>query len=225
MLPAPGRTAIAAGDGGDARARGERVIRMSLPQTNADTSSNFEAGTALVFVPATDDISEGYGLAVVIDYTRLSPLILRGVPQVFWYELNLADLPKQKFASLSADVDLLLRVPGSEVRPYFGGGFSAYSNMWPTDEPATGESAPYDDATLESYHDFGQGLAWHLRAGSDFRFSQRVWLRLDFKYSYARPELDLEIIDQVTGENSRRARQYDMTGPTVMLGVNWTLHP
>jgi hypothetical protein len=195
-----------------------RSINIDLGNIRADTTYASEIGFFGLLFTSTEDTKIGFGGAVLYDYLRFAPLVLRGGVQVGRSQINTDEMLGADFVTLGFDVDVLFHPVDRGFRPYAGLGLTLYYNFWPTDRGPRGWIGPYDEYTPSAY-DYGTGLAPHVRAGGKYGLSRTVSLALDFKYTYARPSAEITLRYDLTGDEQLQTVRYDQRVATLMIGV------
>jgi len=195
-----------------------RSISIDLGDIPADTTRASEIGLLGLLFTSTDDTKVGFGGAVLYDYLRYAPLVLRGGVQIGRSRIDTDELLEADFVTIGFDVDVLFHPVGRRFRPYAGLGLTLYHNFWPTDRGPRGWIGPYDEYTPSAY-DYGTGLAPHIRAGGKYGLSRRVSLALDFKYTYSRPSAEITLRYDLTGDERLQKVRYDQRVATLMIGV------
>jgi len=195
-----------------------RSISIDLGDITADTTQASEIGLLGLLFTSTEDTKAGFGVAVLYDYLRYAPLVLRGGVQIGRSQINTNELLEADFVTIGFDVDVLYHPVGRRLRPYAGLGLTLYHNFWPTDRGPRGWIGPYDEYTPSAY-DYGTGLSPHVRAGGKYGLSRKVSLAADFKYTYARPSAEITLRYDLTGDEQLQKVRYDQRVATLMLGV------
>jgi len=195
-----------------------RSISIDLGEITADTTHASEISFFGLLFTSTDDTKVGFGGAVLYDYLRYAPLVLRGGVQIGRSQINTDELLEADFVTIGFDADVLYHPMAGRFRPYAGLGLTLYHNFWPTDRGPRGWIGPYDEYTPSAY-DYGTGLAPHARAGGKYGLSRKVSLAIDVRYSYARPSAEITLRYDLTGDEQLQKVRYDQRVATVMLGV------
>ncbi len=184
-----------------------------------DSIKYIEASLGPLWGSSTDDIKSGFGGTFILDYTRFSPVLIRGDMQLTWHKFKDSLFENAKFVSLLVELDFILRPDFEFIRPFAGAGLSFYYNSYPADEYC-GEFTlgPYDESHTCNY-EYGSGLTGNLVAGSIFRITNKLGILIQGKYLFARPGFEYVLYDPSDGE-SKVKDSYNMRNFTIVLGLN-----
>ena len=219
LLTCGGTPAFADGTGDREATDSVRAIEMQLNDLKPDSASHSEIVICGLGTTSTDDTKAGYGAAVLFDYARFEPVVLRAGLQVVRSQINTDKLHQADFLAFAFDLSCLISPGRHRFRPYAGLGVTIYTNLWPTDRGPTGWIGPYDEYTPSEY-DYGSSLAAHLRAGNKLRVSRKVSVCFDLKCTYSRPTADITLRYDQIDQELHQAVKYDQRIFTLLLGFS-----
>jgi hypothetical protein len=216
-------TAIASERGGNKPDSTRTTIDLRLDSVVNPVHYPQEFTVAALYATGTADVTQSYGGALILDYMRFSPLVLRGAFQCSKLRATVADVDRHDVVAFEIDADALIHASGGRMRPYVGAGLTYYSNSSPLKEGPKNYGGPYDEMTPISY-DFGSGFAAHVRCGVKVHVVKAISLYLDARYSATTPQVEYEVITYPSYERFDRKSGFDMDRLCMTVGLTFTRH-
>jgi hypothetical protein len=167
---------------------------------------------------SSDDTDARYGFGLMLENDFLKPVIFQTNIGLCFSRLK-AIFPGQKFWSFSGELDVLYRLDGDKIKPYFGGGIGVISNRYPTGELATGYIDSYGGIAPRKELDFGTRFGFHLTLGTIYQVSDKLGLALDFKRLPSRISSPVLVTSFPSGTTTKETRDYRMSAYTIRLGI------